>query len=206
MIDFENIFEPELLQEIKQKGVEKKIEAGETIINYGDLIRQIPLIVSGSIKVSRMNDDGQELFLYYVHPNESCAMSFSCCLMQRKSEIKAVAEEDIDVIMIPNKLMDEWMMKYASWKSFVMLTFQTRFDELLKTIDSIAFQQLDERLIHLLKEKKKLTGSAVIHITHQQIADELATSRVVISRLLKQLENQKKLLLYRHEIKLLKDL
>ena len=206
MIDFENIFEPELLKEIKLQGVEKKIEAGETIINYGDLIRQIPLIVSGSIKVSRLNDDGQELFLYYVHPSESCAMSFSCCFMQRKSEIKAVAEEDVEVIMIPNKLMDEWMMKYASWKSFVMLTFQTRFDELLKTIDSIAFQQLDGRLIHLLKEKKKLTGSAVINITHQQIADELATSRVVISRLLKQLENQKKLLLYRHEIKLLKDL
>ena len=153
-----------------------------------------------------MNDEGQELFLYYVHPNESCAMSFSCCLMQRKSEIKAVAEEDLELIMIPNKVMDEWMMKYASWKSFVMLTFQARFDELLKAIDSIAFQKLDERLAHLLKEKKKLTGSSVINITHQQIAEELATSRVVISRLLKQLENQNKLLLYRNEIKLLKDL
>lgn len=201
---YKNVFEPELINEIERNGVLMKIEAGQTIIDYGDLIRQIPLVYSGTIKVSRKNEQGHELLLYYVHSNESCAMSFTCCMMNRFSEIKAVAEEDVEIIMIPNKVMDEWMMKYASWKSFVMLTIQNRFNELLKTIDSIAFQKLDERLIHYLKEKSKTSNSAVLNLTHQQIADELATSRVVISRLLKQLENEQKLVLYRNQIKIFK--
>ncbi len=203
---YKNIFEAALLDEIATTCIEKKMIAGETMMDYGDTIRFIPIVLSGSIKVNRKNEEGQELLLYYILPKQSCAMSFTCCMTHRKSEIKAVVEDDVDLLLIPNNKMDEWMMKYVSWKSFVMLTFQTRFDELMKAIDSIAFQKLDERLIHSLKEKQKHSGSAVINITHQQLADELATSRVVISRLLKQLEIQNKLLLYRNQIKLLRDL
>lgn len=153
-----------------------------------------------------MDDDGRELLLYYVNPNESCAMTFTCCMQQHPSEIKAVAEEDVELLAIPISVMDEWMVKYPTWKSFVMETFRNRFNELLKTIDHIAFHKLDERLIHYLKEKSKATGSSLINLSHEQIAGELASSREVISRLLKKLENDKKLLLYRNQIKLLREL
>ncbi len=144
--------------------------------------------------------------LYYVNPSESCAMTFTCCMEHFPSEIRAVAEEDIEMLMLPMSVMDEWMTKYPTWKSFVMRTIRARFNELLKTIDHIAFQKLDERLIAYLKEKSKTTGSSLLNISHQQIAEELATSREVISRLLKKLENDNKLLLYRNQIKLLKDM
>jgi CRP/FNR family transcriptional regulator len=166
----------------------------------------MPIILSGVIKVSRTDEDGKELLLYYVNPNESCAMTFTCCMEQYPSEIRAVAEEDVEMLAIPINVMNEWLVKYPTWKSFVMKTIKNRFNELLKTIDQIAFQKLDERLIHYLKEKSKTTGSALINLSHEQIANDLATSRVVISRLLKTLENQKKLLLYRHQIKLLSDM
>jgi CRP/FNR family transcriptional regulator len=102
--------------------------------------------------------------------------------------------------------MDEWMTKYSSWKRFVMNTIFNRFTELIKSIDDVAFKKMDERLANYLKEKSKVTGSSLINLSHQQIADELGTNRVVVSRLLKQLENDKKLLLYRSQIKLLKEL
>ena len=163
----------------------------------------MPIILKGNIKVVRTDEAGNELLLYYVNSQESCAMSLTCCMQDLSSEIRAVAEDDIEILMIPNNLMDEWMLKYPTWKSFVMQTIQSRFNELLKTIDQIAFQKLDERLVYYLKEKSKTTGSALINLSHEQIAIDLATSRVVISRLLKKLENDKKLLLYRNQIKLL---
>jgi CRP/FNR family transcriptional regulator len=158
------------------------------------------------VRVTRNDENGHELLLYYINPNESCAMTFTCCMQLSSSEIKAVAEDNVELLLIPVNLMDEWLVKFPTWKSFVMKTMRTRFNELLKTIDQIAFQKLDERLVHYLKEKSKATGSSIINASHEQIAAELATSRVVISRLLKKLENDKKLLLYRNQIKLLKDL
>jgi CRP/FNR family transcriptional regulator len=137
---------------------------------------------------------------------ESCAMTFTCCMQQYPSEIRAIAEEDTEIMAIPVGLMDEWLVKYPTWKSFVMKTIRGRFNELLKTIDQIAFQKLDERLVHYLKEKSKANGSALINSSHEQIAGDLATSREVVSRLLKKLENDKKLLLYRNQIKLLREL
>jgi CRP/FNR family transcriptional regulator len=125
---------------------------------------------------------------------------------QFPSEVKATAEDDVELLAIPITAMDEWMMKYPTWKSFVMKTIRARFKELLTAVDQLAFQKLDERLIHYLKEKSKTTGSALINLSHEQIATEMASSREVISRLLKRLENDKKLLLYRNQIKLLKDL
>ena len=203
---FKQIFEPELLKEFEQKAKPLSVKANDTILDFGQTVRVIPIVLSGTLKISRIDEDGHELLLYYVSPKESCAMTFTCCMQQYPSEVKAVAEEDTELLAIPISLMDEWMMKYPTWKSFVMKTIRTRFNELLKTIDQIAFQKLDERLIHYLKDKSKATGSSLVNLSHEQIANELATSRVVISRLLKKLENEKKLLLYRNQIKLLREL
>jgi len=201
-----DVFEPELLTEIENKSKRFSLREGDVLLDIGQPVLYIPMILKGSLKITRNNENGNELLLYYVGGNESCAMTFTCCMMRHASEVRAVAEEDSEGILIPIELMDEWMSKYPTWKSFVMRTIRMRFNELIKTIDGIAFQKLDERLVTYLKEKSKSSGSSLINLTHQQIADELATSRVVISRLLKQLENQKRLLLYRNQIKLLRDM
>lgn len=174
------------------------------ILDYGQIVRYMPVILKGVVKVSRMEEDGREILLYYVNANESCAMTFSCCMEQFPSEIKAVAEEDVEMLAVPITVMDEWMMKYTTWKSFVMKTIRNRFNEMLKTIDQIAFHKLDERLENYLIEKSEISGSNVLNLSHEQIANDMATSRVVISRLLKKLENDKRLLLYRNQIKLLR--
>jgi CRP/FNR family transcriptional regulator len=124
-------------------------------------------------------------------------------MQHQLSEVKAVAEDDVEMLLVPVEVMDEWLVKYPTWKSFVMKTIHNRFNELLKTIDQIAFQNLDERLVVYLKEKSLTTGSALINLSHEQIGNDLATNRVVVSRLLKKLENDGKLLLYRNQIKLL---
>lgn len=203
---YKYIFEPELLKELEENGKPISVKSNDVILDIGQIVRMMPIIISGTVKISRLDEDGRELLLYYVNANESCAMTFTCCMQHYPSEIRAVAEEDVEMLAIPISVMDEWMVKYPSWKSFVMKTIRNRFNELLKTIDQIAFQRLDERLIHYLKEKSKATGSALINLSHEQIATEMATSRVVISRLLKKLENEGKLLLYRNQIKLLQEL
>lgn len=203
---FRETFEPSLLKELQNKSSFVEEKSGNVILDIGETVRQIPIITKGSVKVSRIDEEGKELLLYYVNPKESCAMTFTCCMQQYPSEIRAVAEEDVEMLVIPIRVMDEWLVKFPSWKSFVMKTIHHRFNELLRTIDQIAFQKLDERLISYLKDKAKATHSTLINLSHQQIADELATSRVVISRLLKKLENDKKLLLYRNQIKLLKEM
>ncbi len=196
-------FEPALLDEIEQFGELRTFKEGDIIMDYGKYIRMMPLVVKGTVKVLRMDDSGKELLLYYLSSNESCSMAYSCCVEAKKSEVKAIAEDDVELIAIPHAKLDEWLYKYPSWKNYIMRSFNDRFLELLKSIESIAFHKLDERLIAYLKEKQRLTGSSVIKGSHYLIADELATSRVVVSRLLKQLENDGKLLLYRNEIKLL---
>jgi len=144
--------------------------------------------------------------LYYVKEGESCAMAFNCCMLSQGSVIKGVAEEDSVLLCISVALMDEWMLKYPSWKKYVMTTILNRFTEMIQCIDEVAFKKLDERLINYLKEKSKISRFSVLNLTHQQIGDELGTNWVVISRLLKKLENDKRLLIYNKQIKLLKDL
>ncbi len=196
-------FEPALLLEIQQYGERKTFKEGDIVMDYGKYVRMMPIVLSGTLKVLRKDDRGKEILLYYLSSNESCSMAYSCCLEARKSEVKAVAEDDVELIAIPHAKLDEWLCRYPGWKSYIMRSFNERFLELLKSIESIAFHQLDARLIANLKEKQRLFGSNVIRASHYLLADELATSRVVISRLLKQLENEGKILLYRNEIKLL---
>jgi len=203
---FSAIFEPSLVAELEVKSMLMEVKSGDTMLNIGQTIRAVPLLVSGAVKVSRINDEGQELLLYYVKEGESCAMTFNCCMLSQTSVIKGTAEEDSVLLCVPVALMEEWMLKYPSWKKYVMTTILARFTEMIKCIDEVAFKKLDERLIGYLKEKARITGSSVLNLTHQQIGDELGTNRVVISRLLKKLENDKKLLIYNKQIKLLSDL
>lgn len=196
-------FEPALIKEIDEFGELRLYKDGDIIMDYGKYIRMMPLVVKGSLKVLKKDDNGNEILLYYLSSSESCSMAYSCCLEEKKSEVKAIAEGDLQIIAIPHDKLDEWLCKYPSWKNYIMRSFNERFSEMLKSIESIAFHKLDDRLIAYLKEKKRLSGSNVIRASHYQIADELATSRVVISRLLKILENNGKILLYRNEIKLL---
>jgi CRP/FNR family transcriptional regulator len=196
-------FEPALVKEMHQFGEVKFFKEGDIIMDYGKYIRMMPLIIKGTIKVFRKDENGKEILLYYLSSNESCSMAYSCCVEAKKSEVKAIAEDDVELLAIPHIKLDEWLCKYSTWKSYIMHSFNERFLEMLKSIESIAFHKLDERLIHYLKEKQRLSGSSVIKASHYLIADELATSRVVVSRLLKQLENDGKIILYRNEIKLM---
>jgi CRP/FNR family transcriptional regulator len=202
---FESIFEPALMKEIQEFGVLKPFKEGDIIMDYGRYIKMMPLVIRGSLKVLKKDERGKEILLYYLSSSESCSMAYSCCLEAKKSEVKAIAEEDGELIAIPHDKLDEWLCKYPSWKNYIMRSFNERMSELLKSIESIAFHKLDDRLIAYLKEKQRVSGSSLIKSSHYQIADELATSRVVISRLLKQLENDGKILLYRNEIKLLNE-
>ncbi|MEP7237050.1 MAG: Crp/Fnr family transcriptional regulator [Ferruginibacter sp.] len=198
-----HVFEPALIKEIKQFGTLQHFKEGALIMDYGKYIRMMPIILNGTVKVLRMDEEGNEILLYYLSSNESCSMAYSCCIEAKKSEVKAIAEDDVELIAIPHLKLDEWLCSYPGWKNYIMRSFNERFIELLKSIESIAFHKLDERLVDYLKDKQRITGSSVIKASHHLIADELATSRVVISRLLKQLENNKKIILYRNEIKLL---
>lgn len=198
-----SIFEPQLIQEIQQFGIYQTFKEGDLIMDYGKYVRMMPIVLQGTVKVSRLDEKENEILLYYLSSNESCSMAYSCCLEAKKSEVKAVAEDNVELIAIPHLKLDDWLCTYPSWKNYIMRSFNERFIELLKSIESIAFHKLDERLIAYLKEKQRMSGSSVIKASHNLIADELATSRVVISRLLKQLENDQKIILYRNEIKLL---
>jgi CRP/FNR family transcriptional regulator len=195
-------FEQKLQEEISELPV-YEFKEGDEIITYGKQLKMMPLVIKGIIKVLKRDEDGKEILLYYLSANDSCSMAYSCCMESKLSEIKAIAEDNVELIAIPHNKLDEWLCKYPSWKSYIMHSFNERFLELLKSIESIAFKKLDERLINYLNEKRNLTGSAVIKVSHAQIAEDLATSRVVISRLLKQLENEKKVILYRNELKLM---
>lgn len=201
-----SIFEPELIKAIFQFGDVKRFQDGDVIMDYGKYVRAMPLITKGTVRVSRMDEQGKEILLYYLGSNESCSMAYSCCIEAKKSEVKAVAEGDVELIAIPHIKLDEWICKFPSWRNYILRSFNERFNELLKSIDAIAFENLDDRLVAYLKKKADIQGKSALLLSHQQIAEELGTNRVVISRLLKRLENDKKILLYRNEIKLLKGL
>ena len=200
---FKDILEPKLLQEIESISTLVSVEEKQTILDIGQNILIIPLVVSGIISVSRIDSDGNEIHLYYLHSSQSCALTFICCMQPNKSQIKAVTETYTEYLALPIELMEDWMSKYPSWKNYVMQTIQNSFLDLLHTIDELAFHKLDERLIHYLKHKSNAIGTSLINLSHEQIAIELATSREVISRLLKKLEKDNKILLYRNQIKLL---
>lgn len=198
-----HLFEDKLLQEINQVGTFKDVPSGMKLMEIGEYVRSMPLLISGAIKILREDKEGDELLLYFLERGDTCAMTMSCCLGQTKSEIRAVAETNATLVMIPIQKMEEWTGKYKSWRNFVFQSYHHRLQELLETIDSIAFLKMDKRLLKYLKEKVQVTGDNIIHNTHQEIAYELHTSRVVISRLLKKLEKLGKIELHRNSIKVI---
>lgn len=200
---FPNFYEPELLEEIQNNGQDHMATRGNTLMDIGKYIKAFPLLISGSLKIMREDENGNEILLYYLEAGKTCAMALTCCMKQEKSNIRAIVEEDAEMIMVPVDLSDEWMFKYKSWKNFITETYAERFDELLKTIDSIAFKKMDERLLKYLEEKARIIESNTLHITHQDIAKELNSSREVISRLLKKLEQLGEIKLGRNQIDLL---
>lgn len=194
------IFEKELLEEIAESGVLKSATEGETIMNIGDYITSMPLLLEGAIKILREDKDGNELLLYFLERGDTCALTLSCCLGQTRSEIRAVAERDTQYIMVPIGKIEEWTTRFKSWRNFVFESYQSRLSEMLETIDTLAFMNMDQRLLRYLQDKAKINQSQELQVTHQQIAYDLNTSRVVISRLLKRLEMEKKILLQRNFI------
>ena len=187
---FPQIAEKDLQAEIEEVGMLNEYRAGEIIMDYGSYVKQVPLIVSGMIKVTREDAvDGKEVLLYFLGPGETCSMSFTCCMMHKQSELRTEAVEDTVVISIPNRYMDFWMSKYQSWKNFIMQSYDTRMIELVKVIDSIAFENMDARLKRYLEARKQSGDSDTMRITHQEIANDLNVSREAVSRLLKKLEN-----------------
>ena len=196
-------FEEELIQEIVQVGTYKEVPAGYKLMEIGSYVRSIPLLIEGVIKILREDNEGDELLLYYLEPGDTCSMTLTCCIGDARSEIRAIAETDAKLIMIPVGKMEEWTAKYRSWRNFVFNSYHNRLNEMFTTLDSIAFLNMDERLVNYLKEKVRVTGGHILNNTHQEIAYDLHTSRVVISRLLKKLEQMGKIQLNRNNIEVL---
>ncbi|MBL7744154.1 MAG: Crp/Fnr family transcriptional regulator [Chitinophagaceae bacterium] len=196
-------FEPELIKLIEDNAVERSFRAGDVIMRTGQYIKSTVLVLEGQIKIYRENAEGGEFLMYYLGPGQACAISMICAIQSQTSEIMAQAEEDTEVLMIPIQLMEDMMNRYKSWYQFVIQTYRGRFDELLSVVDNIAFRNMDERLEFYLKRYADKSGKKLLEISHQQIADDLNSSREVISRLLKKMEQRNLVKLHRNMIELM---
>ncbi|MCT8338973.1 Crp/Fnr family transcriptional regulator [Altibacter lentus] len=196
-------FEQALLEEINQVATFMEVPEGQDLIRPGQFIKSMPLLLSGSIKIMRPDADGEELLLYHLEKGDTCAMTMTCCMGNTKSEIHAVTETPTKLLMIPIGKMEEWSRKYKTWRNFVFASYHARMMEMLESIDNIAFNNMDERLENYLNNKIELLNSKHIYTTHKEIAADLHTSRVVISRLLKKMEKDLKIKLHRSFIEVL---
>lgn len=197
------LFEDDLLMEINKVGTFKEIPEGFLLIDIGDYIKAMPLLISGAIKIMREDANGDELLLYFIERGDTCAMTLSCCIGQKKSEIRAIAETSTKLIMIPIEKMSAWMGTYKSWQNFILQSYHDRMTELLEAIDTIAFFKMEDRIFKYLKDKAMVNHDSIVQVTHQEIALDLHTSRVVVSRLLKSLEIEGKIKLQRNSIHVL---
>lgn len=195
-------FDASLKEVLATRGVLKTYQPGDSLLRPGQYIQSTMLVARGRVKLYRTGEDGNEFFIYYLEPGNACALSMICASRDKQSEMLASAMEETDVILIPITLMDELMRNHRAWYQFVMETYRNRFEELLLVVDSIAFKNMDERLEFYLKKQAQLLKTHELHLTHQQIADDLNSSREVISRLLKKMEKEKRVLLNRNSIEL----
>ena len=200
---FNNILDDSLINNIESIGKIATFQKNDIIIDINQTLKHIPLLLSGNIKILREDSEGNELLIYFLEAGETCTMSLTCCMGTTKSKIRAVAEKDSTLVLIPVQNMQKWFHNNTSWRNFILESYQTRFDEMLEAIDSLAFMKMDERLHKYLINKTKLHDTKIIIVKHQDIAEDLHTSRVVISRLLKQLENESKIKLSRNKIEVL---
>lgn len=195
-------FEPELIQTLSGESAIKTFQKDEVILRTGQYIQNTFLVLSGTIKIYREDDEGNEFFMYYIQPGQACALSMICATRLETSQILAKATEDTEVLVIPLAEMEKWMGKYRSWYEFVVMTYRTRFEELLTVLDNVAFRSMDERLEFYLRRHSKQFETKDVHLSHQEIANELNSSREVISRLLKKMEQRGLVNLHRNHIEL----
>lgn len=192
-----------LIEEIANVSKAQSFKKGDVVMDYGDYIEFVPMVISGLMKIIREGEEGQEILLYFLGSGESCAASFSCCMIRKRSEIKAVCEEDSTILMLPLKYADQWMGQYSSWRDFIFSMYDARMFALIDTIDRVSFANLDEKLLHYLDELQRHKSSRYLNISHSEIAHDLNASRESVSRLLKKLEHRGKVRLGRNEIEIL---
>lgn len=192
----------ELLDDMLKSSRHRKIDKGDTLFSPGDEVVFIPLILKGVLRILRVNDDGRDFFLYHIYAGQTCAMSINCCQIGKKSMVKAVAEDDTELVLIPVYKIDAWL-KFPEWKMFINGSYSYRIEELINLIDLIAFSNMDSHLLYYLQQRAKATGSAVLAITHQQIADEMHAHREAISRLLRTMEQKGMVKLGRNTIEVI---
>jgi CRP/FNR family transcriptional regulator len=205
--ELRNLFpslEDGLYEEMLQQGSWKEIKAGTILIKTGDPIRSMLFVVEGIVKLYREDEEGNEFFVYDIQPGQACAVSMVCNYREESSNVMAKALTDVTLLSIPIPYMDSWLTKYKSWHYFVIRTYRARYEELLKAIDEIAFKNMDERLEFYLKRQVRLQGSQV-KLTHQEIANDLNSSREVISRLMKKMEKNGWLAIHRNSFEWLRD-
>lgn len=188
-----------LLAEIGKYARIRSVLRDEVLMQPGSEIVFVPIVQEGVLRIMRGHEDGREIFLYYLYPGQTCAMAINCCQAGRRSLVKAVAEEDTQVLLVPVDRIEEWF-KYPEWKAFINSTYSTRFAELINVIDLVAFSQMDKQLLHYLQEKARALNTRALVITHQQIADDLRTHREAISRLLRTMESKELVRLGRNTI------
>lgn len=191
--EFQYLFEEGLIEEIIKVGELREFKAGAELMDIGQQITHFPILLSGSLKIMTEDEEGNELLLYYLEMGDTCAMTLQCCLKDSKSKIRAIAEEPTRMIMVPVHLMEDWVVRFPSWRRFVFDSYNNRLNEMLEAIDNLAFHNLEERLYKYLRDKALINSSSELRITHHEIARELNTSRVVVSRLMKKLEGQGKI-------------
>lgn len=194
---------PELVEKLYKYSIQKNYEAGSIIVNENSHIRSIPIVTKGIMKVIRTEEDGREILLYYIKAGESCIMSFLGGLHNETSKVKAEVEEDAEILFLPMDKVTLFIKEYPQWLDYIFRLYHKRFEELLEIVNAIAFKKVDERLLNMLKKKSELTQSKTIQVTHEQLANELGTARVVVSRLLKQLEESGVVQLGRNKISLM---
>ncbi|ROI04574.1 MULTISPECIES: Crp/Fnr family transcriptional regulator [unclassified Chryseobacterium] len=195
---------PDLVEKLYEYGITKHYREGDIILDENASIRSIPIVMKGMIKVIRTEEDGREILLYYIKAGESCIMSFLGGMHNEKSIVKAEVEEDAEILFLPVDKVSLFIKEHPEWLDYIFRLYHKRFEELLDIINAIAFKKVDVRLLNLLQKKSEITGSDLVHTTHEQLANELGTARVVVSRLLKQLEEDGKVQLGRNKILLLK--
>ncbi|WP_300671677.1 Crp/Fnr family transcriptional regulator [Soonwooa sp.] len=194
---------PELLEKLYKYSISKEYQAGDIIVDENSSIRAIPIVTKGTMKVVRTEEDGREILLYYIKAGESCIMSFLGGMHNETSKVKAEIEEDAEILFLPVTKVSEFIKEHPEWLDYIFKLYHKRFEELLGIINEIAFKKVDERLLNLLEKKAELTQSNILNVTHEQLANELGTACVVVSRLLKQLEENGELQLGRNKITLL---
>ncbi|MES2478388.1 MAG: Crp/Fnr family transcriptional regulator [Bacteroidota bacterium] len=193
-------YSPQLKEKLNEFGTVKTFAEGDIILNENAYIRSIPIVLKGSIGVVRSEDDGREILLYYIKAGESCIMSFLGGIHNDTSKVKAIAEEETEILFIPTEKVNQLIKEYPQWLDYIFRLYHKRFEELLEVVNEVAFKKMDERLLNFLKRKSEINETKIINITHEHIANELGTARVVISRLLKQLEEEGQVKLGRNKI------